>query len=204
MSQFTTTAIAAAIVLTFSVGAMAQTMSKNDYKTSMDSIATEYKSDKTICESLAGNANDICMAEAKGKEKVAKADLEARNKNTNQARFEALVAKAEADYSVAKEKCDDQAGNAKDVCMKEAKAAETAAKADAKSQMKISKANKKADKESAEVRKEEKDKSADARQDAATDKRDANYAVAKEKCDALAGSAKDSCMNEAKVHYGKM
>jgi hypothetical protein len=43
------------------------------------------------------------------------------------------MAKAEADYDVAKEKCDDQSGNAKDVCKKDAKAAFTSAKADAKS-----------------------------------------------------------------------
>jgi len=192
MSRFTTTAIAVAIGLTFSTGAMAQTMSKDDYETGMNSIAAEYKSDKSSCESLSGNANDVCMAEATGKEKVAKADLEARNKNTNEARYEALVTKAEADYSVATEKCDDQAGNLKDVCLKEAKAAEVAAKADAKSQMKTSEADKKADEESAE-----------AHHDAATDKRDADYAVAKEKCDALAGGAKDSCMNEAKMYYDK-
>lgn len=203
MSKFTTTAITVALGLTFSVGVMAQTMSKNDYKAGMDSIAAEYKSNKASCESLSGNANDICMAEVKGKEKVAKADLEARNKNTNEARYEALVAKAEADYSVAREKCDDQAGNVKDVCLKEAKAAETAAKADAKSQMKISKANDKANKESAEVRKDTRETSADARQDAASDKRDADYSVAKEKCDGLAGGAKDSCMNEAKLNYGQ-
>ena len=203
MSKFTTTAIAIAIGLTFSAGAMAQTMSKNDYKAGMNSIAAEYKSDKALCKSLSGNANDICEAEAKGKENIAKADLEARNKNTNKARYEALETKAEADYSVAKEKCDDLAGNVKDVCLKEAKAAETAAKADAKSQMKISKADRKANKESAEVRKEANEESAEARQDAVTDKRDANYSVAKEKCEALAGGAKDNCMNEAKRHYSK-
>ncbi|MCR4302370.1 MAG: hypothetical protein NUV51_12220 [Sulfuricaulis sp.] len=193
MRKFTATAIAVTISLTFSAGAMAKTMSKNDYKAGMDGIAAEYKSDKTNCKSLSGNANDVCMAEATGKEKVAKANLEARNKNTNQARYEALVTKAEADYSIAKERCDDLAGNVKDVCLKEAKAAETAAKADAKSQMKISKANKKANEESA-----------DARQDATMDKRDADYTVAKEKCDVLAGGAKDSCMNQAKMHHGKM
>lgn len=204
MSKFTSTAIAVAIGLTFSVGAMAQSISKKDFKTSMHSIETEHKSDKTNCKSLSGNANDICMAEANGKEKVAKADLNARNKNTNEARYEALVAKAEADYSVAKEKCDDQAGNVKDVCLKEAKAAEVAAKADAKSQMKISKADNKANKESDEARKEANHESAEARRDAAMDKRDADYSVAKEKCDALAGGAKDSCMNQAKMHHGKM
>jgi hypothetical protein len=35
---------------------------------------------------------------------------------------------------VAKEKCDDKAGNEKDVCVKEAKAALVRAKADAKAQ----------------------------------------------------------------------
>jgi hypothetical protein len=204
MSKFTATAIAFAIGFTFSIGVMAQTMSKNDYKAGMDSIAAEYKSNKASCESLSGNANDICMAEVKGNEKVAKAELEARNKNTNQARYDALVTKAEANYSVAREKCDDRAGNVKDVCLKEAKAAETAAKADAKSQMKISKADKKADKESAEVRKDARETSAEVRQDAASDKRNADYSVAKEKCDALAGGAKDSCMNEAKLNYGRM
>ncbi|MHB8474472.1 MAG: hypothetical protein ACYDC8_16800 [Gammaproteobacteria bacterium] len=205
MRLFTTTAVAAAIGLTFSVGAMAQqTMSKKDFKSGMDSIATVYKSDKTSCESLSGNANDICMAEAKGKEKVAKADLEARNKNTNRARYEALVTKAEADYSVAKQKCDDRAGNVKDVCLKEAKAAEVAAKADAKANMKTSDANNKANKESTEANKEAEDTSTAASHDAAMDKGDAEFAVAKEKCDALAGSAKDSCMNEAKMRYGKM
>jgi hypothetical protein len=204
MKKFTATTIAVAIGFMFSAGAMAQNMSKNDYKAGMDSIAAEYKSNKASCESLSGNANDICMAEVKGNEKVAKAELEARNKNTNQARYDALVTKAEANYSVAKEKCDDRAGNVKDVCLKEAKAAETAAKADAKSQMKISKADKKADKKSAEVRKDARETSAEVRQDAASDKRDADYSVAKEKCDALAGGAKNSCMNEAKLNYGKM
>jgi hypothetical protein len=204
MSKFTKTTIAVAISLTFSAGAMAQTISKKDFKNSMGSIETQYKSDKTNCKSLSGNANDICMAEAKGKEKVAKADLNARNKNTNEARYEALVAKAEADYSVAKEKCDDLAGNVKDVCLKEAKAAEIAAKADAKSQMTVSNADKKANKESAEAQKEAQDKSADAHQDAATEKRNAEYTVAKEKCDALAGGDKDSCMNQAKLNYGKL
>ena len=204
MSKFTKTTIAVAISLTFSAGAMAQTISKKDFKNSMGSIETQYKSDKTNCKSLSGNANDICMAEAKGKEKAAKADLNARNKNTNEARYEALVAKAEADYSVAKEKCDDHAGNVKDVCLKQAKAAEIAAKADAKSQMKISEANKKANEESAQVRKEANDESADARRNAATEKRNADYSVAKEKCDALAGGAKDSCMNEAKALYNKI
>jgi hypothetical protein len=47
VSKFTSSAISVAIGLIFSVGAMAQTMSKDDYKTGMDSIAAQYESDKT-------------------------------------------------------------------------------------------------------------------------------------------------------------
>ena len=65
-------------------------------------------------------------------------------KPSNETRHAVSIAKAEADYSVAKEKCDDKAGNAKEVCIKEAKAAEARAKADAKAkaQMQTSNANK--------------------------------------------------------------
>lgn len=150
MNRLHITAIAAAIALAFSAGAIAaQGMSKDEYKAGKDKIATEYKSDKASCGSLSGNAKDVCMAEAKGKEKVAKAELEARYKPSERARYAVNVAKAEADYAEAKEKCDDQAGNDKKVCVKEAKAAEARAKADAKAQMKTADANKPAKEKSA-------------------------------------------------------
>jgi len=184
--------IALAVSLAFSTGAMAQGMSKNDYKAGKDRITAGYKVAKAGCASLSGNPNDICMAGAKGNEKVAMAELEAGYKPTTENRYEARVARAEADYGTAKEKCDDMAGNLKDVCLKEAKSAETAAKADAKAQMKTSEANTTAI-----------EKSADANKDAAADKRDAEYKVAKEKCDTYAGNAKDVCVNEAKARFGK-
>ena len=93
---------------------------------------SQYKTDKAACDGLSGNAKDICIEEAKGKEKVAKADADAAYENTPKARESARDARADAAYEVAKEKCDDLAGNAKDVCVKEAKAAHAKAKADAK------------------------------------------------------------------------
>ena len=126
-------AVAAAIALAFSAGALAaQAMSKDEYKAGRDKIAAEYKSAKARCDSLTANAKDVCVAEAKGKENVAKAELEARNKPSDKTRYAVNVARAEADYAVAKEKCDDKAGNDKAACVKEAKAAEARAKADAK------------------------------------------------------------------------
>lgn len=204
MNRNPITAIAIVTGLAFSAGAMAETMSQRDYAAGIERIESEYKSDKKNCESLSGNANDICMAEAVSKEKVAKANLDATNKNTRQARNDARNVKAEADYSVAMEKCDDKTGNKKDVCVKEAKAAEIAAKADSKAKLKTSKAKNVANEKSAEAYKEANEESADAKHDAAVVKHDAEYSVAREKCDALAGNAKTNCLNEAKARYGKM
>jgi hypothetical protein len=203
MTKLNMTAIAAAIGLVFSTGVMAQSMSKDAYKAAEDRITAEYTTDKATCDALSGNTKDICIVEAKGKEKVAKAELEARNEPTAKNHYKALVAKAEADYAVANEKCDDKAGNDKDVCVKEAKAVETRVKADAEARLKTSEANKAASDTSAEAGMKARATGAEARQEAATDTRDADYAVAKEKCDALASGAKDRCVDEAKAKYGK-
>src|SRR6476659_91222 len=120
--------------------------------------------DNNQCKSMSGNAKDVCQAEAKGKEKVAKAELEANYKNTDKAHNDARVAKADADYDVAKEKCDDLKGNDKDVCVKQAKATHTKAKADAK----VAKVDSKTAHNTAEKR-------ADARKDAREDTNDAQY-----------------------------
>jgi hypothetical protein len=87
---------------------------------------------------------------------------------------------AEADYKVAKERCDDQAGNEKDVCVKVAKAAMVKAKADGKASRVAT----------------------NAKIDASKDKREADYKVAAEKCDAMSGDAKSACVKQAKARYG--
>lgn len=192
MNKLNINVIALAVSLAFSAGAMAQSMSKNDYKVGKDKIAAEYKSAKAGCASLSGNPKDICVTEAKGKEKIAKSELEASYKPTRKTHYQVRVAKAEADYAVAKERCNELTGNAKDVCVKEAKAAEIAAKADATVQMKTSDARATAN-----------EKSTDARKDAAAEKLDAQYKVEKEKCDLYAGGAKDYCLAQVKARFGK-
>jgi len=195
--------IALAVSLAFSSGVMAQSLSKNDYKAGKDKISAEYKLAKARCAPLSGNTKDICVAEAKGAEKIGLAELEASYKPTRDHRYEARVAKAEADYAVAKERCDDKAGNTKDVCLKEAKAAETTAKSDAKAQMKSSDANATANEKSAEARSKANEQASAANKDATAAKLEADYKVAKEKCDTLAGNAKDVCVKEAKVRFGQ-
>lgn len=192
MNKLQAIAFPAALVFGVACATAAQAMSRDQYKADKERIAADYKADKAGCSSLAGNARDICVEQAKGREKVAKAELEANYKPTEEKRYNVGIARAEADYAVAKEKCDDRAGNDKKVCLKEAKAAETRAKADAKSNRKTANAN-----HDAAV------KSTMARHDAAEDKRDADYAVAKAKCDTYSGDAKDRCVSEAKVRFGK-
>ena len=203
MNKLNINAIAIAIGLAFATSAMAQTMSKEQYKSGKDSIAAEYKSVNAACGSLSGNAKDICKADASGKEKVALSMLDAENKPSSNATYKVRVVRADADFSVAKERCDDLAGNVKDVCLKEAKAAEVAAKADATAWLKTATANEKAAATSAKANSKASETGADARKDAAADKRDADYAVAKERCDTFASDAKTNCLNEAKVRFGK-
>jgi hypothetical protein len=183
--------------------AVSAKLSKGEYKTAKDGIDAAYKSDKAACDPLSGNAKDICMAEAKGKRKVAKAELDARDKNTRKARQAAREARADADYQVAKEKCDDKTGNDKQICVKAAKAARTAAMADAKADRKTAEAREDAGKTVSKARTKEAERVTEARKDAAEDKRDADYAVAKEKCDKFAGEAKTRCLDDAKARYSK-
>jgi hypothetical protein len=167
-------------------------MTKDNYTMVKTNADAQYKTDKDACSSLKGNAKDICVAEAKGKDNVAKADAEAAYENTPKARQNARVAHAQASYNVAIEKCDDVAGNRKDVCVKEAKA-----------ELVKGKANAKVDRVVSDTRHDAAVKQADASKEANADKRDAEYKVAIEKCDGLAGPAKDTCVSNAKAQYGK-
>lgn len=173
-------------------GVAAQTMGKDAQTSAYKSAESQYKMDREACNTMSGNAKDICVEDAKGKEKVAKAEADAAFMNTPKSREAARIAHADAVYNVAKEKCDDLAGNAKDVCVKEAKAAHVKATADAH-----------VDRVAADTRTTSSEKMAATRRDAAEDKRDADYKVAIEKCDALSGAPKDTCVQNAKARYGK-
>lgn len=181
----------------------AQTMTKAENKAAHEKIEADYKTAHTACKTFSGNAKDICILEAKGNEKVAMAQLEATYEPSAKNHRAVIDAKAEAQYAVAKEKCDDLAGNFKDVCLKEAKAAEVSAKADAKLQLKTSDANVDAQKATMQAQTKAQEKVADARAEAITDKMDAQYKVEKERCDVLAGPAKDNCLAQAKARFAK-
>ncbi|MGB4584230.1 MAG: hypothetical protein WBI05_08965 [Rhodoferax sp.] len=169
-----------AALLSFSV-AQAANLTKAEYKAEKTRISTEYKADKKACDALKANAKDVCVQEAKAKEKVALAEREFNYTGKAADQTKVLEAKAKSAYAVAKEKCDDQAGNAKDVCVKEAEAVEVKALADAKLG----------------------EQNGEAKKEASADKNNADYQVAIEKCNALADAAKDGCVAAAKAKFGK-
>lgn len=103
-----------------------------EYKAAKEQADANYNVARQKCNSMSGNAKDVCVAEARGEQKKAKAQAEVAYRRDEKSRYNARIAAAEADYEVAKEKCDARIGEAKDLCLKQAKAAETKAKASAK------------------------------------------------------------------------
>jgi len=171
-------AAAALFAATASFGA---TTSKADYTAAKDRVEAEYKADRAACDKFSGNAKDICKEQASGKEKVGLAEAEYAYSGKPADLSKVAIAKADANYAVAKEMCDDKSGNAKDICVSEAKATHTKVLTDARLTEKVG----------------------EARKDAAQDKNDADYKVATEKCESLAGDAKAACVSAAKARYNK-
>jgi hypothetical protein len=153
---------------------------RNAYESAKASAKSAYEAAEKQCDAMNGNAKDVCVAEAKAARTKADAQAEATYKATPKAREHAAEEIAQANYKVAKERCDDRTGNDKDVCVKVAKAELTKAKADAKAHR----------------------KTIDARSDADKEKREADYKVAAEKCEAMNGDAKSACVKNAKTKYG--
>jgi len=179
--RFMKHALALAALLA-AAGALAAPINRTDYLAGKDRISADYKVDKAACKQSTGNARDICILEAKGKEAVARAELEVGYTGKPADAAKVPVVRADADYKVAKERCDDLAGNAKSTCKTEAKAVHEKALADAKLNKTVGEAKK----------------------DAAQDKRDADYSVAKQKCESLTGDAQSACLISAKARFDKV
>lgn len=107
-------------------------MPKDQYKSEKQRIDKEAKAARDKCKDMKGNAKDVCMAEAKGQERLAKAELEAKNKDTPKNRYDVAAAKADMEHDVARAKCDEMKGKEKEACQKDAKTARDNAKKQAK------------------------------------------------------------------------
>ena len=177
--------LAAALSCVFSSGTFA--MTKVEYTAQKDTISGDYKVSRDKCSSLKANAKDICVSEAKGVEKIAKAELQAAYEPSARHTEKLAMAKGDAAYDTAKEKCDDSSGNAKTICKKDAKAAHVKANDEARV-VRIS----------AETGK----LNTGVRNMATKDENEANYKAANARCDSMAGTAKDTCTTDTKVKFG--
>ena len=102
------------------------------YESAKKAVDVQFDLDKKACDRLRGNAQDVCHAQAKGKQKADLALLEARYKPSPDTIEEAKFATADANYDVDKVKCEARKGKAKSRCIGQAKAAREAARRQAR------------------------------------------------------------------------
>ena len=173
--------IAVALAAACMAGMPAQAADKPGYDQAHATAKAQQQAAEKQCGTLAGNARDVCKAEANLARVQADADAEITYKDSAKTRHSASDAVAKAQYELARERCDDKGGNLKDVCVEQAKAGLAKAQADGKAYERSAEANAEADKV----------------------KRDADYKVELEKCDQFAGDPKAACVNRAKATFGK-
>lgn len=180
-----TSRLAAACLLAVLCGTPAMAASSlssvDDFNAGMARAEAELRADRAACDKLAGNPRDVCREQARGKELVAKAELDLARTDTRKSQDKLTTVRMDTAYDLARTQCNDKAGSAKNVCTKEAQSVRTKAQADLKLHQRVT----------------------DARRDAAEDRRDADYKLAAEKCDAMAADARAACMAAAKAKAGK-
>lgn len=184
----------AASALAFGLGAAGwgwaatPALSKQGYKAAQQRIEAQEKIQRQACARLKGNALDLCRAQATAAAKSAKAELEARYKPGPDAEREAKETVADAEYDVARVRCNATKGKAKDACVAKAKGKREAAKRLAMVE--------KVDAVAAARRKEQ-------RKDATgPETPQAHYAAQKARCNML-GEERDECLAEVQRRFHK-
>ncbi len=95
--------------------------------------AADYKTAKAQCDAMKGNAKTVCIDEARATRAHAESDAIASDtKSSARDRNKARVAAADADYALARARCNDKTGTDKSSCMNDAKSSHTTALADAR------------------------------------------------------------------------
>ena len=137
MALYVTGAFAVVISLTaLGIGASVDSprtlMSRADYDQARRMIEAEARTAIAQCRPLEGRDKDVCKAQARGEERVGKAELDARYRGTVAAESDARLARAKAQYEVARAGCADRSGEERGACLKAARAEKARALADAR------------------------------------------------------------------------
>ena len=170
--------------------ACAVPMSKDAYKAQELRIEADYDAAQTRCKPLAGNGRAVCKEQARGERDIAQAALALQYKPSADNDEKLRIAKAEAAYAVARQRCKTLDGDGREICSKDAKAVLAAARADAKLQKDVVAQQMRSD-DLVRERTEREEKIAQAQFDAARDR-----------CEMLPGDGRDNCLADVKRRFG--
>ncbi len=95
-------------------------------------IQQQHDSAMKKCDVLKNNAKKICEVEADGEKSIAEAQARVMDRDSPKNRLNLAETRADAEFEVAKARCDDQVGESKDTCRRNAKATRDKAKEQAK------------------------------------------------------------------------
>jgi hypothetical protein len=97
-------------------------MSPVDYGAAKKAIEGDERAAISRCRDLDGREKDLCKAEARANERIRKAELEADYRGTVAAAADAKLARAKAQFEIAKVKCGAERGEGKLSCLRSARA----------------------------------------------------------------------------------
>lgn len=117
---------------------MAEGLSKEQYKHQISRADANYQSAKNQCTALKDNAQDICMAKAKGRYDIAKALLKTQFEPTLEHQVDARIVAAEANFEIAIQMCDESNVKDKAFCTNQAQIIKDQSIADARAMTKTS------------------------------------------------------------------
>jgi hypothetical protein len=127
MKTSATIAASAVMGLAICTAPGAQGTGKAEYQAARKTIESDFRTARIGCEPMLANVRTICMADVRGREVVALAELRAAYDPTDEALMEVRIVKARAGLAVARARCDDVPAHRKAVCSADAEAAHGAA-----------------------------------------------------------------------------
>lgn len=183
--QYGRTLVVAGALALAACGAAMGAMGITEFKAMQQGIEAQARAAHRACGKLGGTARALCETQAEGRARVAKAQLGARREPGPEAERRVKDAQAEADYDVARVRCDAGRRGARKSCIAQAKAAREAAERLAM-----------VEKVRAERAGQHEDK------DPRADSPKQRYAAMKAYC-AIQGMERDRCLEEAKRRFHK-
>ncbi|WP_020651667.1 BON domain-containing protein [Massilia niastensis] len=131
MKTFIATLIATAAGASIAI-APAVAQAKDAYQRATDKASADYRVAKDRCDKKGGDAEEVCVAEAKLMRAKAEAAAVTKYRKDASELHAARDKVIQAEYELAEEKCETMTGDAEDKCTADAKAVRTAALAELK------------------------------------------------------------------------